>query len=231
MYDRAVSSAPLRSLIQKLFTDGVAPNPSNSLQVSVGEGMTVIVNAGFGICGGCLKLEEESRTLGVQASDASYDRIDTVVLRLNTNDDARSCDLYVVKGTPATSPVRPELTRTSTMWELGLADIFVAKGTGAISKARITDTRYDSTRCGVISSVSQFDTTTIYEQVQADLAGFKAEEQAAFLAWYENIKGQLSEDAAGNLQVQIDAINESIKNVITTDMITVSGDELILEWL
>ena len=210
MYDRAITSAPLRSLIGKLFTDGIAPNPSDNLQVTTGDGMTVTVKAGFAICGSCLKLEEVARTLAVQASDANYDRIDSVVLRLNTNDNARYCDLYVVQGTPATTPVRPALTRTSTIWEIGLADIFVVKNSGAISAARITDTRYDATRCGVISSISEFDTTTIYNQVQADLAEFKAEEQSDFLVWYEQMRNQLSEDAAGSLQQQIDAMKDSI---------------------
>lgn len=210
MYDRAITSAPLRSLIGKLFTDGIAPNPSDNLQVTAGADMTVTVNAGFAICGSCLKLEETARTLAVQASNVSYDRIDTVVLRLNTNDDARYCDLYVVQGVAAASPVRPALARTSTIWELGLADIFVSKGSGAISKARITDTRYDTERCGIISSVSQFDTATIYQQVQVDLAEFKEKEQADFLMWYEQMRSQLTEDAAGNLQHQIDIMKESI---------------------
>ena len=177
--------------------------------------MTVTVQAGFAICGSCLKLEEVARTLAVQASDANYDRIDSVVLRLNTNDNARYCDLYVVQGIPSTSPVRPTLTRTSTIWELGLAVIFIAKNSGAISAARITDTRYDATRCGVISSISEFDTTTIYNQVQADLAEFKAEEQADFLAWYEQMRNQLSEDVAGNLQAQIDTMKGSILDTMS----------------
>ena len=193
-----------------MFTDGIAPNPSDNLQVSTGEGMTVTVGSGFAICGSCLKLEENARILAVQASDTNYDRIDTVVVRLNVNDDARYCDLYVVQGVASASPVRPALTRTSTMWELGLADIFVSKGSGAISEARITDTRYDTERCGVISSISQFDTTTIYNQVQADLAEFKADEQADFLAWYEQMKNQLTEDAAGNLQQQVDEVKTAM---------------------
>ena len=33
VYDRAITSAPLRKLIAKLLTDGVLPNPSTNLQV------------------------------------------------------------------------------------------------------------------------------------------------------------------------------------------------------
>ncbi len=215
VYDRAITSAPLRKLIAKLLTDGVLPNPSTNLQVEAGSGMNVVVNPGFAICAGGLKLEENQRTLAIQAADSNYDRIDTAVLRWNDNDSERICDLYIVEGTPAASPVRPALTRTESIWELGLADLFINKNSSAISNQRITDTRYESARCGIISAISEFDTTTLYQQVQADLAGFKASEQADFITWFNDIKGQLSEDAAGNLQKQIgtlEALKTEVKN-------------------
>lgn len=215
VYDRAITSAPLRKLIAKLLTDGILPNPSTNLQVEAGSGMNVVVNPGFAICAGGLKLEENQRTLAIQAADSNYDRIDTVVLRWNDNDSERICDLYIVEGIPAASPLRPELTRTESIWELGLADLFINKNSSAISNQRITDTRYETARCGIISAISEFDTTTLYQQVQADLAGFKASEQADFITWFNDIKGQLSEDAAGNLQKQIgtlEALKTEVKN-------------------
>lgn len=218
VYDRAITSEPLRKLIAKLLTDGILPNPSTNLQVEAGSGMNVVVNPGFAICAGGLKLEENQRTLAIQAADSNYDRIDTVVLRWNDNDSERICDLYIVEGIPAASPLRPELTRTESIWELGLADLFINKNSSAISNQRITDTRYESARCGIISAISEFDTTTLYQQVQADLAGFKASEQADFITWFNDIKGQLSEDAAGNLQKQIGTL-ESLKTEVKTNLV------------
>ena len=218
VYDRAITSAPLRKLIAKLLTDGILPNPSTNLQVEAGSGMNVVVNSGFAICAGGLKLEENQRTLAIQAADSNYDRIDTVVLRWNDNDSERICDLYIVEGIPAASPLRPELTRTESIWELGLADLFINKNSSAISNHRITDTRYETARCGIISAISEFDTTTLYQQVQADLAGFKASEQADFITWFNDIKGQLSEDAAGNLQKQIGTL-ESLKTEVKTNLV------------
>lgn len=218
VYDRAVSSAPLRQLISKLFSDGILPNPSTNMQVVAGTGMNVIVYPGFAICSGCLKMEESQRTLAVQASNANYDRIDTVVLRLNDNDSERICDFYILEGTPATSPVRPTLTRTESIWEIGLADLFIAKNSTALSNQRITDTRYEAARCGVMSSISQFDTTTLYQQVQADLEEFQSVSQAEFIEWYESIKGQLSEDAAGNLQNQIGDLSQ-LETQIKTSLV------------
>ncbi len=225
VYDRAISSEPLRNLLHRLFTDGILPDVSTNLQVVAGTGMNVVVKAGFAIVQGCLKLEENDRTLAIQASSATNDRIDTVVLRLNSNDDQRYCDLYVREGTPAQSPVRPNLVRSDSVYELGLADIFVSKSITSITQSKITDTRYEAERCGVISSLSEYDTTTIYKQVQADLKEFKDTEQAQFMAWYENIKNILDENTAGHLQNEIDATNavvatkqdKIIKTTITLD--------------
>ena len=136
--DRAIR--PHLRTVKSMFSDGVLPNPSANMKVSAGSGMNVVVSPGFATCGGCMKLEENSRTLAIQASSATYDRIDTVVLRLNDNDSERICDFYIVQGVPATSPVRPTLTRTESVWELGLADLFIASNSTAISNARIKDT-------------------------------------------------------------------------------------------
>lgn len=206
-YDRAVSSQPLRTIIRKLFTTGVMPNPSTNFQVNAGtDGMTVLVQPGFAVVDGGLCKEDEVRTLSVTAADSTYDRIDTVVLRWNENVDVRTADLYVLAGTPAETPIRPTLQRGGSIYEIGLADVFITHGIATITEDKITDTRYESERCGIVSSVSEWDTTTIYQQVQADLAGFKATEQAEFMAWFETIRDILDESTAGHLQTEIDNI-------------------------
>lgn len=233
IYDRAISSVPLRNLIKQLFTTGILPNPSTNLQVQAGTGMTVVVNPGFAVIEGGLKYEEGSRTLVVQASDTTYDRIDTVVMRWNENTNARTCDLYVLTGKASSNPIRPELNRESSVYEIGLADIFIPANSSAVSTARITDTRYEEARCGIISSLSEFDSDTIYDQIMADLADFKEKEQAEFLAWFESMKDQLSKDAAGNLQNQINDMTAKLNKCLivqsfdasTGTLVTVSGDQ------
>lgn len=209
VFDRAISSAPYRKLIKSLFSDGVLPNPSTNLQVSAGTGMKVNLYAGFAICNGCQKLQESNTTLDIATASAVNDRIDTVVLRLNDNDDVRECEFYILTGTPANTPVRPSLTQTDSIWEIGLADILVKANSTQISNANITDTRYETARCGVISSISEFDTTTLYQQIQSDLQEFREVNQANFIAWVESLKSKLAEDVAANLQLQIDEINEN----------------------
>lgn len=186
-YDRAISAQPLKNLIHRLFSDGILPDISTNLQVVAGEsGMTVNVKVGFCIIQGGLKLEENERTLSIQAADSNYSRIDSVIMRWNENVDYRECDLYVIQGTAAANPVRPELTREGGIYELGLADILIPAQSTTISNERITDTRYESARCGVISSISEFDTTFIYNQVQSDLATFQSGAESDFTTWATN---------------------------------------------
>lgn len=186
-YDRAISAQPLKNLIHRLFSDGILPDISTNLQVVAGEsGMTVNVKVGFCIIQGGLKLEENERTLSIQAADSNYSRIDSVIMRWNDNVDYRECDLYVIQGTAAANPVRPELTREGGIYELGLADILIPAQSTTISNERITDTRYESARCGVISSISEFDTTFIYNQVQSDLATFQSGAESDFTTWATN---------------------------------------------
>lgn len=221
IYDRAVSSQPLRKLIKELFTTGVMPNPSTNLQVSAGnDGMTVQVAAGFAVIDGGLCQEKETRTLEVTAADNTYDRIDTVVLRWNENVDVRNADLYVVAGTPAVNPVRPTLQRNNSIYEIGLADVFITKRVATITNDKITDTRYEAERCGVVSSISEFDTTTLYQQIQADLAGFKNSEQASFMTWYATLQDILNENAAGHLQNEIDAVARNLAQTETGNTAT-----------
>ena len=212
LYDRAVDSEFLRAVFAQYFSDGVFYNPSSSLQVVADAGMQVKVQPGACHIRGAMGIEEEPRTLAVQAAE-SQDRIDTVVARFDLSRDARKIDLYVVKGTAAESPQPPELTRDATIWELGLANLFIAKATADIPTQRITDTRLDTGRCGMVMvPLDTPDWDPYFAQLQAVIAAQAeagteqmADWQDFFNSWFEHIKGQLSEDAAGNLQLQVDA--------------------------
>lgn len=194
-YDRGADSTILANFIHLMFTDGVFPNPSTGLQVTASsETMSVIVLPGNCMIQGRMGIEENNRTLVFEASGTSYDRIDSVVARLNTNHDYRDIDLYVIKGKESSSPVVPELTRTGGIYELRLANVFIAKNTTIISPERITDTRLIGEDCGIVTSnPNPVDTTTIFKQYQAALD--------EYLQYVEEC---IDGTTAGNLQKQIE---------------------------
>lgn len=167
VYDRPYASADLRGVYANFFSNGVFMDDSTSLQVmNATGGMNVYVKAGTCHVNGAFGVETEQRTLQLDAASASLDRIDTIVARLDLAIEARSLDLYVLKGTPSEDPVRPNLTRNETVWELGLADVYLPKGIAAISQGRISDTRLETQRCGAVTPFVEFDTTTLFEQLK-----------------------------------------------------------------
>lgn len=189
IYDRPYASADLRGVYANFFGNGVFMDDSTSLQVvSAAGGMNVYVKAGTCHVNGAFGVETDQRTLQLDAASASLDRIDTVVARLDLAIEARSLDLYVVKGTPAADPVRPSLTRNETVWELGLADVYLPKGAATISQGRISDTRLETQRCGAVAPFVEFDTTALFEQLK------QATQDAV-----DAMNGALDGTTAGNL--------------------------------
>lgn len=221
-YDRASSSAQLRGLIKSMITNGVNMTESTNLQVIAnGTNNTLTVKAGYVIIEGAIKHFENDVTVTLPTADMNNSRIDTVVARLNLNESVRDIVIDVVSGTASATPTEPTLTRTSNYYEVGLANILVGVGVSVISQSEVTDTRLLNSRCGLATSIGKIDTETLFTQLTTD-----------FNAWFDNIKGQLSEDAAGNLQLQINAINgeldttlaevENKVNNITNNLITVT---------
>lgn len=211
--DRQAKAADLREIYSTFFTNGVFVNEPDSLQVSPGEAMNVVVSPGRCCINGTVGIEVNQRGLAIQAADATSDRIDTVVLRWNANVEVRSIDLYVKTGVAQSVPVRPTLTRSETVWELGLCDIFIAKGSGAISAARITDTRLDKERCGVVSPLLEVDTTSFYEQLREQTQIAVDLAQAAIDGTVAgDLQKQITENktAIGNNKSEIDSTNESL---------------------
>ena len=187
VFDRAVDSAVYRGLLKNLFTTGILSTDSTNMQVTTNENMTVNVLSGFAMVEGVMNLNDETVTLEVEAADANYARIDSVVLRLNTNDDFRNCDFYIVKGTPSEAPVRPALTREIAVYELGLADIYVASGATSITADNITDTRYEEERCGVMTSgdISRY-IDAIQSSIDEIVASLTSENDTRFNFGYQD---------------------------------------------
>ena len=200
-YDRASNSKEFAELLKGFFRDGVFSG--SAMQVLAGGGLTATVSTGGVMVQGRVKHLTAAQTVEFETA-ANLPRLDRVIVRRDLSNSVRDLVLDVLTGTPATSPAAPALTRNETVWEICLATVRVAANATSIQQSNITDTRLDSSLCGIVAAVlNDFDTNTFYAQVQADLEGFKTEEKAEFDAWFENLKMILDENVAANLQNQI----------------------------
>ena len=174
--------------------------------------MQVCVEKGQGWINGYWYENTDTMYLPIEVADGVLNRIDSIVLRLGFAE--RNMWLMVKKGTPAINPIVPEVTRTADYYDLQLATVSIPAGSIRITQAQIQDTRMNQDVCGWVTGVvEQLDTTTLFNQFEAYFQEFKENNQADFDTWFENIKGQLGEDAAGNLQNQIDEHEARLNNL------------------
>ena len=210
IFDRAETSDLFRMLFANLVSNGVLATPGDCFQVVAGAGMTVRIRPGFAMIKGAFAYDADEATVTLAAANANLPRVDRVVLRCNYHD--RCCEIIVKTGTPSTVPVAPELLqpKNGDYYELGLALITVAANQSAITQSSITDTRADSSVCGLITQlIDHIDTSEFMQQLTTWQEEYSAEQQAAFTVWFNEMKDQLSEDAAGNLQLEIDNLSQS----------------------
>lgn len=211
-YDRASNSEEFASLIHGFWRDGVFG--TSALTVLAGSGLTVTVGTGSVLIQGRVARITEAKTLVFDPAD-SQQRFDRVVARCDLSNAVRDIVLDVVKGTPASSPVAPALTRNQSKWELCLATVKIPAGATSVRQANITDTRLDSALCGLVAAtMTEVDTSRFYNQVQGDLDDFRANEKKEindffdnsrqeFDSWLDELQGALEENAAANIMSQL----------------------------
>jgi len=201
LYDRAADSAILASLFHRYYTDGIFYNDDGSLgfAASQGAGMTTQISAGYTNIQGRLGVLESIVTLDHEPANATYDRIDTIVLRRNLENDVRNDLLLVITGTPASSPAAPALTRNSSIWDLRVADIRIPKNSTEISQANITDTRLTD-ECGiVVTRPMRLDVEQFYRQIQADLEARREQSIVYVNEWVALVQNTLNQTTEGAL--------------------------------
>jgi len=129
------------------FNSGVNDEPTGTaLEVSAGTGLAVDVEAGQAMVRGHYYVSTATESLALATADATNDRIDLVVLKLDPV--ANSIVLNVKTGTPAGSPSAPALVQTDAgVFEQPLAEVLVPATAGV--PGTITDAReFMGTRLG-----------------------------------------------------------------------------------
>lgn len=151
--------------------------------------MGATVKAGFAMNNGVTVIMEEDATITFQPAN-TQPRIDRVVLRNNDDVQERRTSVVVLTGTPSASPEAPAYTRNATIHDLVLADVRIGANVTSVAQSAITDRRLDSSVCGIVAgTIEEIDTSTLYAQIQADLAELKEEQQTAFTTWFNGVQG------------------------------------------
>ncbi len=155
--DRVYDATDFAAYFGSLVSNGVIYAAATSLQAIPGTGLSISVAAGSAWINGYRYENTDTLNIPLTTANGSNPRIDRIVVRLSKV--SRSIQLAVVVGTPATTPSAPALTRTSDVYELGIADVLIPAAATSVAANNITDTRLNTSLCGTVNSL----VTAVYE--------------------------------------------------------------------
>ena len=240
--DRKYNALEMSSIFDGIIVDGVYMSIGDALNVKSSGGMGITVGIGRAWFNHTWTLNDSIMPLTLESSDVLLNRIDAVVLEINNDSDVRKNTIKILKGTPASNPVKPSLIKSEMVNQYPLAYITIGKGVLSISQSNI-ENAIGTSACPYVTGVLKgMDIDNLIAQwgtqwaewLSSNTDAWKAfmsgntNEWKSFMAknkdewsdlingntsefetWFEHMKDQLSEDAAGNLQLQVDNLNNA----------------------
>lgn len=178
-------------VVREVPTD---PDKLNEFEVYADStGMQVKIKSGVAWVRGMYVSSSAVVTEAIAASHATLDRIDRVVLKLDTVN--HTITLEVVTGTAAGSPTAPTLTNTTSIYYVKLAQVSVIHAVTTIASDKITDERDWSTdNLGMMVFVVGDNVNTISAGVKGYIP---CPTRLTFLKW------ELEADASGSIVIDI----------------------------
>lgn len=217
-YDRIYQSGEMSKLFDGLIIDGVylssrkGDRTNQQFMVTATENMNVTVAPGKAWFNGTFTVSDSDLVLTVDAAHATYDRIDAVVIEVNTqmtgydpdSTTERFNSIKIVKGTPAATPARPEMVHEDGIDQYPIAYITVQKSTDAIRPYDIeyvvgTETPYFAWLCERLSIAELYSKWKPILDVQT----------MPFVTWFDSMQRMLGhgDDDYENIIEEVDTIN------------------------
>lgn len=204
-YDREYDAEQFAEYFANFISNGVYANPANQLKVvfddSPSKPFVVVVRKGKAYIDGYWYELTEDMEITIPVNTKSYAIKDVVCCTLDKTERKVSIVLKedVINDYPANN---------NTQHDLVLSTLLVQPNASKLNAEDIADKRPDKTYCGFVTGVvDQIDTTELFRQYDE-----------AFKTWFNEIKDQLSTDAAGNLQKQIGLLS-NLKTIVKDSIV------------
>lgn len=187
--DRKYDADQMSNYFEGLVGDGVLKNVDNELQVVASSGLTIAVKSGRAIVKNKW-LKNNSLHFIEITPDSSYPYIELIVVDYDYSE--RKVSINTVKGTPASSPTAPSISRTDDRYMLVLASILVPANASTISQSNITDKRASSDCGWVTGLITQLSTDTLNAQWESIYSEYFEAMQENFDDWMQLLVGDLN---------------------------------------
>lgn len=192
--DRVYNSDDFASLFYGFWDTGLIPNASTALLVEpIENSFAVVVNPGDALIKGRFYQNTDDMQFTLANGNAET-RVDFIALRFDY--EARRVYLKYLQG--ADGQGEPSYARTPTLYDLLLAKITVPANAQYLTDEMVDDLR-GTTDCPWVNLRFDLDAIT-----------------SSFQAWYDNVRELLDEDAAVQLQGEIDELEAKHDSDVAT---------------
>lgn len=187
-HDRLYDATDISRLFDGLIRDGIFASIGDCLVVKQSNQMNVTVGTGRAWFNHTWSYNDALYPVTIPPSEILMDRIDAVVLEINSVESVRANSIKLIKGTPSSTPTKPALTNTKEVHQYPLAYVTVGKEVTSIRQADIENC-VGTSACPFVTGILEvISIEQLIPQWKDILNRFVEENTANFNTWMNGEK-------------------------------------------
>lgn len=205
--DRLYYASDFSKMFDGLIIDGVFASIGTAFSVKAAGGLIVNIGTGKAWFNRTWTINDSIMPMTAPDSDVLLDRIDAIVLEINSSEPVRDNTIKFITGTPASTPVRPTLENEGEVHQYPLCYIYRKCGSSEISQSDITSMIGSESTPFVTGILQTISLDELLGQWQDELDQFIANntkdfndwmdsEKSTYIAWFNQMKSDLQSEQA-----------------------------------
>lgn len=187
-HDRLYDATDISRLFDGLIRDGIFASIGDCLVVKQSNQMNVTVGTGRAWFNHTWSYNDALYPVTIPPSEILMNRIDAVVLEINSVESVRANSIKLIKGTPSSTPTKPALTNTKEVHQYPLAYVTVGKEVTSIRQADIENC-VGTSACPFVTGILEvISIEQLIPQWKDILNRFVEENTANFNTWMNGEK-------------------------------------------
>lgn len=187
-HDRLYDATDISRLFDGLIRDGIFASIGDCMVVKQSNQMNVTVGTGRAWFDHTWSYNDALYPVTIPPSEILMNRIDAVVLEINSVESVRANSIKLIKGTPSSTPAKPALTNTKEVHQYPLAYVTVGKEVTSIRQADIENC-VGTSACPFVTGILEvISIEQLIPQWKDILNRFVEENTANFNTWMNGEK-------------------------------------------
>lgn len=187
-HDRLYDATDISRLFDGLIRDGIFASIGDCMVVKQSNQMNVTVGTGRAWFNHTWSYNDALYPVTIPPSEILMDRIDAIVLEINSVEAVRANSIKLIKGTPSSTPTKPALTNTKEVHQYPLAYVKVGKEVTSIRQADIENC-VGTSACPFVTGILEvISIEQLIPQWKDILNRFVEENTANFNTWMNGEK-------------------------------------------